>query len=46
MTDITHDRHTDSHWTPMGVCFSALLGVVATAGLWLGSGLLLMLFLL
>jgi len=46
MTDITHDNHTDFHWTPIGIFFSTLLGIVATIGLWLGSGLVLMFFLL
>jgi hypothetical protein len=46
MAAITNDRHSDFHWTPVNLGFSILLGVIATVGIWLFAGLLLMLFLM
>ena len=40
MAAITHEQHSDFHWTAANLSFAILLGVIATAALWLFAGLL------
>ena len=46
MAAITHNKNTDFNWTAADLGLSILFGIAATVGLWLGAGLLVMLFLL
>jgi hypothetical protein len=46
MAAITNERHSDFHWTPVNLTLSIIMGVAATAGLWLFTGLLLAVFLI
>jgi hypothetical protein len=46
MAAITNERHSDFHWTPVNLTLSIIMGVAATVGLWLFTGLLLAVFLI
>ena len=46
MTTVQHNKQLDFHWSIPELFISLLLCVVAVAGLWLFSGLLMMFFLL
>ena len=45
MAAITHEQHSDFHWTAAKLSFAVLLGAIATAALWFFAGLLIVLFL-
>ena len=44
MAAITNERHSDFRWTPVNLSLSILMGVAATVGLWLFTGLVIALF--
>jgi len=46
MAAIINERHSDFHWTPVNLTLSIIMGVAATVGLWLFTGLLMAIFLI
>ncbi|MFC1844086.1 hypothetical protein ACFLZ5_04790 [Thermodesulfobacteriota bacterium] len=46
MTAITHEKHTDFHWTPASLTLSIIFGFAATLGVWFLAGLLIMIFMI
>jgi len=46
MVNTIYNRENDFHWTPLNLSVSFIIGVIATAAIWLFTGLLIMLFLL
>jgi hypothetical protein len=46
MSTLRTDKHSDFHWTPLNIGFSVIMGVAATVGIWLFTGILMGLFIL
>ena len=46
MANAKMNKHSDFHWTPFNFGFSVILGVAATLGIWLFTGILMGLFVL
>ena len=46
MAAITHEKHIDFHWTAASLALSVIFGLAATLGVWLLTGLMILLFML
>ena len=46
MVNTIYNGENDFLWTPLNLSLSILMGVAATAGVWISAGLLIMLFML
>ncbi|MEN8231820.1 MAG: hypothetical protein ABFR35_03950 [Thermodesulfobacteriota bacterium] len=46
MAAVTNERNSDFHWTPVNLTLSIIMGVAATLGLWLFTGLVMAIFLM